>query len=199
MQKKCEKNATELLGLHLHFSKNAISKSICNFGKSHFSKNAISKSICNFGKSHFSKNAISIFRTTFVKTHFLENAKCNDHRNLYFFLARILDEAPARPQCNQSLGKVWGLKFPGPGPSPGPSPSPSPNLPVFLRLKATAYRRLTLAVAYLKLRIDLPHIVFFSGHQWYPTKAGKLWPMICDCKAFSSTFLVAFMWQVAEL
>ena len=93
MQKKCkkkrEKNATELLGLHLHFS-----------------KNAISKSICNFGKSHFSKNAISIFRTTFVKTHFLENAKCNDHRNLYFFLARILDEAPARPQCNQSLGKV---------------------------------------------------------------------------------------------
>lgn len=89
MQKKCENNATELLGLHLHFS-----------------KNAISKSICNFGKSHFSKNAISIFRTTFVKTHFLENAKCNDHRNLYFFLARILDEAPARPQCNQSLGKV---------------------------------------------------------------------------------------------
>lgn len=142
MQKKCENNATELLGLHLHFS-----------------KNAISKSICNFGKSHFSKNAISIFRTTFVKTHFLENAKCNDHRNLYFFLARILDEAPARPQCNQSLGKVWGLKFPG----PGPSPSPSPNLPVFLRLKATAYRPLTLAVAYLKLRIDLPHIVFFSG------------------------------------
>lgn len=140
MPKKCEKNATELLGLHLRFS-----------------KNAISKSICNFGKSHFSKNAISIFRTTFVKTHFLENAKCNDHRNLYFFLARILDEAPARPQCNQSLGKVWGLKFPG----PGPSPSPSPNLPVFLRLKATAYRPLTLAVAYLKLRIDLPHIVFF--------------------------------------
>ena len=83
-EKKCEKNAHEHLGVHSHFSKNAIALFVCNFDKSHFSKNANALFVCNFDKLHF-----------------LENAKFTDKRILNFFEVRIRDGAQPRQQFRE--------------------------------------------------------------------------------------------------